>query len=124
VVNGEMSLRRLKLSIYEVVKSRGGGGGGGEEEEEEEDHKTLKQTVLFLCRYLNPGLRTTEQIHYISYFFYPLRYGLKSFNFIDSAVSAESCVRIQCSACVRVLWKVGAYENVLNRVIDRSVHNV
>jgi hypothetical protein len=30
VVNGEMSLRRLKLSIYEVVKLR----GGGEEEEE------------------------------------------------------------------------------------------
>jgi hypothetical protein len=37
VVNGEMSLRRLKLSIYEVVKPRGGGGGrggGGREEEE------------------------------------------------------------------------------------------
>jgi hypothetical protein len=32
VVNGEMSLRRLKLSIYEVVTPR---GGGGEEEEEE-----------------------------------------------------------------------------------------
>jgi hypothetical protein len=31
VVNGEMSLRRLKLSIYEVVTPR---GGGGEEEEE------------------------------------------------------------------------------------------
>jgi hypothetical protein len=30
VVNGEMSLRRLKLSIYEVVTSR-------EEEEEEEE---------------------------------------------------------------------------------------
>jgi hypothetical protein len=31
-----MSLRRLKLSIYEVVTPRGGGGGGGGEEEEEE----------------------------------------------------------------------------------------
>jgi hypothetical protein len=31
VVNGEMSLRRLKLSIYEVVTPR------DEEEEEEED---------------------------------------------------------------------------------------
>jgi hypothetical protein len=30
VVNGEMSLRRLKLSRYEVVTPR---GGGGEEEE-------------------------------------------------------------------------------------------
>ena len=34
VVNGEMSLRRLKHSIYEVVMPRGGGGGGGEEEED------------------------------------------------------------------------------------------
>ena len=32
-----MSLKRLKLSIYEVVESRGGGGGGEEEEEEEEE---------------------------------------------------------------------------------------
>jgi hypothetical protein len=32
VVNGEMSLRRPKLSIYEVVTPR------GEEEEEEEEH--------------------------------------------------------------------------------------
>jgi hypothetical protein len=32
VVNGEMSLRRLKLSMYEVIKPR----GEGEEEEEEE----------------------------------------------------------------------------------------
>jgi hypothetical protein len=31
VVNGEMSLRRLKLSVYEVVKPRG-------EEEEEGAH--------------------------------------------------------------------------------------
>jgi hypothetical protein len=31
VVTGEMSLRRLKLSIYEVVTPRGGGGGGEEE---------------------------------------------------------------------------------------------
>jgi hypothetical protein len=31
VVNGEMSLRRLKLSVHEVVTPR----GGGEEEEEE-----------------------------------------------------------------------------------------
>jgi hypothetical protein len=31
VVNGEM-LRRLKLSIYEVLTPRGGGGGGEEEE--------------------------------------------------------------------------------------------
>jgi hypothetical protein len=30
VVNGEMSLRRLKLSTYEVVTPT---GGGGEEEE-------------------------------------------------------------------------------------------
>jgi hypothetical protein len=29
MVNGEMSLRRLKLSIYEVVTPREGGGGGG-----------------------------------------------------------------------------------------------
>ena len=29
VVNGEMSLRKLKLSTYEVVKSGGGGGGEG-----------------------------------------------------------------------------------------------
>jgi hypothetical protein len=35
VVNGEMWLKRLKLSIYEVVTPRGGGGGGGGEEEEE-----------------------------------------------------------------------------------------
>ena len=32
-----MSLRRLKLSIYEVVTPTGGGGGGGGEEEEEEE---------------------------------------------------------------------------------------
>jgi hypothetical protein len=31
VVNGEMSLRRLKLPVYKVVTPR---GGGGEEEEE------------------------------------------------------------------------------------------
>jgi hypothetical protein len=30
VVNGEMPLRRLKLSVYEIVTPRG--GGGGEEE--------------------------------------------------------------------------------------------
>jgi hypothetical protein len=36
VVNGEMSLRRLKLSIYEVVKPTGG-GEGGEVVDEEED---------------------------------------------------------------------------------------
>jgi hypothetical protein len=32
VVNGEMSLKRLKLSIYEVVMPRGGGGGEKEED--------------------------------------------------------------------------------------------
>jgi hypothetical protein len=35
---GEM-LRRLELSMYEVVTPRGGGGGGGGEEEEEEDFR-------------------------------------------------------------------------------------
>jgi hypothetical protein len=39
VVNGEMSLRRLKLSIYEGVTPRGGGGGGEEEEEEGEEEE-------------------------------------------------------------------------------------
>jgi hypothetical protein len=41
VVNGEMSLRRLKLSIYEVVTPREeeeeAEGGGGEEEEDDEE---------------------------------------------------------------------------------------
>jgi hypothetical protein len=44
-----MSLRRLKLSIHEVVTPRGGGGGGGGEEEEEEEVKVkLKQADMEL----------------------------------------------------------------------------
>jgi hypothetical protein len=37
VVNGEMSLRRLKLSIYEVVTPR-----------EEEEYSALDKNILFL----------------------------------------------------------------------------
>jgi hypothetical protein len=45
VVNGEMSLRRLKLSIHEVVTPRGGGGGGGGGGEEGEGFRDFSVLV-------------------------------------------------------------------------------
>jgi hypothetical protein len=45
VVNGEMSLRRLKLSIYEVVTPR-------EEEEEEEEEEELCEGLKPCSRFI------------------------------------------------------------------------
>ena len=51
VVNGEMSLRRLKLSIYEAVTPRGGGGGEGEEEKKKKKNKNKLKCVVKIPTY-------------------------------------------------------------------------
>jgi hypothetical protein len=43
-----MSLKRLKLSIYEVVTPRGEGEGEEEEEEEEEEDVACRRPWFFL----------------------------------------------------------------------------